>query len=388
MTQHFDTFDAPARHSALVAVASKEAAYISDWIFHHLRFGFAPILVLVNRSDDATETIVRRISRQDPRVRLLNVDSLDSGHPYTNKRIQLDAYETALQALRKELTPDSYMFCFDIDEFWTPKDFKSSIQDHLHHLGWPLKCALNWFVPTEGPTAFAPPFQSTLSGRSTVLRKHGFQIGQSIKEIRIHRLEDTNQLPTRLACGADSPADENRSAVPPTSLADAFLLHRMHRSVVEYVGLLGRPRPKAAELPFKSNRRGYFWIGRFETYTLDFHVAPDKLDAYHADSAEFMAQHALTNLTRTGRYKMLERASGVLRDFDALPKDVQAQWAHIFDDVDMETLPNVLLAEWHRLDLQKRKQQPDPVAQLRDEHFGNGGGMVGRERLELPTSSV
>jgi hypothetical protein len=37
----------PDTKVALVAVASKESAYLADWVFHHLRFGFDPIVVLV-----------------------------------------------------------------------------------------------------------------------------------------------------------------------------------------------------------------------------------------------------------------------------------------------------------------------------------------------------
>ena len=108
--------------AALIALASKEAAYVAEWIFHHLRFGFDPVVVLVNRCDDATQKIVSQIGQRDHRVQMINVDFLDKGEPYSNVKIQSDAYEFALETLRKELSPDSYMFCFDIDEFWTPKD--------------------------------------------------------------------------------------------------------------------------------------------------------------------------------------------------------------------------------------------------------------------------
>ena len=62
---------------ALVAIASNEQAYLSEWIFHHLWFGFDPILVLVNRSDDATEAVLEQINILDSRIWIVNVDFLD-----------------------------------------------------------------------------------------------------------------------------------------------------------------------------------------------------------------------------------------------------------------------------------------------------------------------
>lgn len=38
----------------LVAIAKDEAAYLPDWIFHHLYFGFDSIDIYVNNTTDNT----------------------------------------------------------------------------------------------------------------------------------------------------------------------------------------------------------------------------------------------------------------------------------------------------------------------------------------------
>ena len=71
-------------------------------VFHHLRFGFDPILVLVNRSDDATEAVLEQIHILDSRVWVVNVDFLDTKNRY-NKEMQLNAYSYAYKILQEHL---------------------------------------------------------------------------------------------------------------------------------------------------------------------------------------------------------------------------------------------------------------------------------------------
>ena len=46
----------------LVAIAKDEAAYIPDWIFHHLHFGFDAIDIYVNNTSDNTQEIANKFT--------------------------------------------------------------------------------------------------------------------------------------------------------------------------------------------------------------------------------------------------------------------------------------------------------------------------------------
>lgn len=309
---------------ALVAVASKEAAYIAEWVFHHLRFGFDPIVVLVNRSDDdATQKIVAQIGQFDSRVRVINVDFLDKGVPQSNKKIQPDAYGFGLDLLRKELAPDSYMVCLDIDEFWTSVDFRTIIQDYLRRNDMPPKCAFIWFLLTDEPHVFGPAFRQANTGKHGVHLKFGFQIGQPVKRIFAHRVEESNQLPVRLPSGTYLDASRSRASIPPENFGDAFIYHRLNRSVVEYVGLLGRTCLEAGELPFKVNRHGYKTRGKFDVSEQVFPIAIDRLNTYYDDLNAFLRRHDILEMIQDGRKTLLELSQTVIERFASLPPEDQ-----------------------------------------------------------------
>jgi hypothetical protein len=332
----------PEPKVAIVAVASKESAYIAEWIFHHLRFGFDPIVVLVNRCDETTYEMVQKISKTDDRVRAINVDFLDGDLPLSNQTIQPDAYEFGLETLRQDLSPNSYMVCLDIDEFWTPTDFQTSISGYLENCDWPKKFSFNWFLLTDEPHVFRPPYRASNGGEHNVHLKAGFQLGLPVTKIFAHHVVETEKLPVRLGTGQDLAANMPRSTEVQQDFGDAFVLHRKNRSEVEYIGLLGRTNLELAEALFKANRKGFGWNGRFETHFQDFRVAPALLEAYYTDFEAFLSEHGLKDLAHAGREKMLDRHQAVLALYASLPADEKQKWAHAFEKLDLDSLPDKL----------------------------------------------
>ena len=113
------------RKVALVAAAKNEAAYLAEWVHHHLYFGFDPIEIHVNRSSDRTEEIARRIAAVEPRLQVFNADKID--HRLGGKAsIQTTVYDAAVPRLRSSLGSRQYLSVLDLDEFWTPVDFQTS----------------------------------------------------------------------------------------------------------------------------------------------------------------------------------------------------------------------------------------------------------------------
>ncbi len=64
---------------ALIAIASNEGAYLAQFVFHHLRMGFAPIILITNNSEDDTAAMAARMAERLPDVHHLDGDPLGRG---------------------------------------------------------------------------------------------------------------------------------------------------------------------------------------------------------------------------------------------------------------------------------------------------------------------
>lgn len=58
----------------LIAIAKDEAAYLPDWIFHHLYFGFDSIDIYVNNTTDNTNDL-KLFLEKEHRVSFIDGDS-------------------------------------------------------------------------------------------------------------------------------------------------------------------------------------------------------------------------------------------------------------------------------------------------------------------------
>lgn len=114
----------------IVAIAKDEGAYIAEWIFHHLYFGFDAIDIYVNRTTDNTCDILDKINKIYPNVQYFNADWLDIAPDQANIHMQAIIYS---QAYTKEKNSGKYshILFIDIDEFWTPLNLTDSIHNCL-----------------------------------------------------------------------------------------------------------------------------------------------------------------------------------------------------------------------------------------------------------------
>ena len=84
----------------LAAIARDEAAYLPEWIFHHLEFGFDEIEIYINNTTDNSLAVLANIKRNHPVV----VTDANALFKQSTKNFQGQAY----QALTKKAIADGF----------------------------------------------------------------------------------------------------------------------------------------------------------------------------------------------------------------------------------------------------------------------------------------
>lgn len=322
---------------ALVAAAKNEAAYIADWVFHHLHFGFSPIFVYVNRSTDGTEPILRRLAKQLPNLIVRNLDNLDHLDPPVSP--QRAAYKRGMDRLKQDQGPNDYTMFLDIDEFWTPADFTSTIQDVIAQADHPTSATFNWFQLTSDSYPFLPPFAAQMEGVHHSLLKTAFRSRMWVRGFNVYGARPT--LPRKIwnAAGQEVLATEwFQTQSTPTSFGPAFITHRFYRSPLEYLAILDRGRSDFPDLAFKDNRYGYHDVVHAKHPVVPFAPADAALKDYEAQRLEFHDWFKLDKLQKQARKDVSVRARDVLARYHALDAEAQKKWKAQFRWLDLRDL--------------------------------------------------
>ena len=288
----------------LVAIAKDEAAYLPEWIFHHLHFGFHEIEVLINRTSDNTEAVLSEIVRAHPQVSFRKVDWIDTTPP--SHFIQYIAYAESYYRAKSE--PSLSHICFlDIDEFWVPEDFNSSISEVIEQVSSFGTLSFHWLnvlnekefshLTREVHVQPAPTVKSVINLSSKV-EKIQLHLPQLQKGSGQHMLANSKPF-------LHSPKERQR--LQDKALNErypAYILHRMYRSELEYISLLQRGRPSDS-FPFKRNRPGYIKNCKNERFIefneRAFNVYMTKFDA-------FLSNIQLDSLLNIARQNIRQRA--------------------------------------------------------------------------------
>lgn len=285
----------------LLAIAKDEAAYLAEWIFHHLYFGFEHIEVLVNRTSDNSISIIDSISAIYKNVSYSLYDWVDLCPSPVQKNIQYIAYADSYQ--RALNAGYSHVFFLDIDELWTPHDFATSIGDYVAKYPSDASISFNWACELGVDDEFSLIKRDT----SVFLNEHIktlVNIRSKIQEMKIHSpvfLSGVNHI---LAGGAEFvPRDQNQQfhKFKPSQLQDAFIIHRMYRSEIEYVACLYRGNPNSNESigsVFKDNRHG-FKTHSDNVITIDF--SPTRFQDYTGQFDRFVDECALADEIQKAR---------------------------------------------------------------------------------------
>ncbi|MBN7820452.1 glycosyltransferase family 2 protein [Bowmanella yangjiangensis] len=240
----------------IVAVAKDEAAYLTDWVHHHLFFGFDDIEIHINRTTDNSSQVLADINKEYPNVTWHEADWIDMCPASAKKQIQFIVYARALDIARRENSATHILF-LDIDEFWCPMDFETSIKGCLNTLGADKAIFFEWLNDLGNEEPFTT-LTKVLSGNLSPLGKTLLPVSVAIHELKHHVPQLAVGEGPLLADGRTFVGRDNlEQAVLPelNSLKPFFIFHRAHRSEYEYVSLLYRGRP-GNNFAYKNNRNG------------------------------------------------------------------------------------------------------------------------------------
>ena len=296
----------------ITAIAKDEAAYIPEWIYHHLHFGFDHIEVIVNRTTDNSAKVLGKISAINHSVSFLHYDWIDLCPEVVQRQIQYIAYADAYnRAIDEGYT---HLLFIDIDEYWTPTDFSTNIHDYLSAYPEDSSFSFNWFCELGVNEEFSG-IQKKFKFFSNEHVKTLINLSSSISQIKIHAPlfnEDARHL---IANGtAFVPRDNNAQfhKYPIDEFLPAFIIHRMYRSEIEYVSSLLRGNPNSTETIsslFKDNRHGFkttsatletinFPSEPYSKYTLGFQkfIERYELSDYASEAKLFVINRAIQSI--------------------------------------------------------------------------------------------
>ncbi len=315
----------------LVAIARNEAAYLAEWVHHHLYFGFAEIEVHYNNCTDNTQELAACLASS--RVHFCNADHYfqqnDAGAP------QVEVYRNAFIKAREQ--GFSHVMFLDIDEFWLPADLKTSISQWARSRANSDIVCFNWLNKIDE----SEPFSRVLDTPMLAVEP-AEQVKSMYKsfvwpgQMNAHNIID-NSLRYCRDDGTDFfPLNKHFSRLKKPALSHskdrAFIIHRKYRSEKEYIAMLGRGRPIGKKLQksiFKNNRNGY--INAVQPSMLDF--SQEVWEKYTEAVTRFMNQPDIAVATEQG-HQFIEKAyTEALNMIEMAPKGEMKLLAQLLRNV-------------------------------------------------------
>jgi hypothetical protein len=246
------------RKVKIIAVAKDEAAYLPEWIHHHLYIGVDAIDLYINRTSDNSLHLLDKISKQYPQVNVLSGDWVDTCPPEVNRFIQYITYANAFEqnCISQEY---DYLFFLDIDEFWMPDNLEYKIHDLLDELNHPPCVSMQWInqYGDQQPFSF---LTDTIKGDLVRNVKSIVHKDAGLKKMSLHH-PLFNELGKGLMpegdtfCGSDGKVYRETLHAKLSKIRKVMIIHRADRSEFEYISLLFRGRP-SDNIPLKLNREG------------------------------------------------------------------------------------------------------------------------------------
>jgi hypothetical protein len=300
----------------LVAIAKNESAYLSEWIYHHLYFGFNHIEIHVNATTDNTDELIQKLALLE-QVKFITAD--ETFNNLNIKFPQMHVYNEALSTgTRDKFT---HIMFLDIDEFWLPNNFTSNIYDCIKRLKGDV-ISFEWFLKYDEPIPFSPVLPAKLLGKKSAQLKSIVKTGLHTTYASPHNMV-VPQGSNMLADGSVfHPTKENFSVAPNIDenapVKDYFVLHRMFRSQDEYVAMLGRTNPfkrPGFNSTFKDNRFGY----DANDIGMEITLPIPQVQHYNNEYAQFRQSYDLDITIKKARTLMLARKKDVLQQIKDAP---------------------------------------------------------------------
>lgn len=313
----------------LVAIAKNESAYLPEWIYHHLYFGFDQIEIHYNGCTDSTLLLSDELNEH--RVSFFNADPI-----FAKSQIspQMDIYRPEFAKSRSQGF-DHVMF-LDIDEFWIPLDLSSSIKDFIKESPYFDSMSFQWankvdesvsFSRAIGPCIQVEPARQLKSIHKTFITPGIMNPHNVIDDSLIRILADGKPF---------IPSNEHHSKAPTDTMPEkAFILHRKYRSQIEYIALLGRGRPIGPEKissEFKNNRDGYY----IKDTGIKVAFSNTSFHAYNRYMSESLAKLEQSKVRELSKQSVIDRYHDVVKAIKLAPKEELPTLTKILKNVDIE----------------------------------------------------
>lgn len=326
----------------IVAAAKDESAYLAEWIFHHRWFGFHSISIYVNGSTDSTDEVSERF-RDLEGVSFLDGNPFYKSHP---DEPQPAIYRHAIKQAREE--GFTHIQFLDIDEFWTPLDFRTSIKDCVAENKSDV-IAFEWLNKAD-PKPFATTFETgSVRGAKVPLVKSCIRTDCQYLRINPHGIWQPKASYTLADESTFHATEKNYSQLEPKDMGPRykqeppkpyFIIHRANRSEIEYIARLCRVGSifvNNKKFQFKHNRTGYVLGG--PEISVDFNS--ERIAAYNTALNVFFEQYFPLQLAEKTQEEVLEKAQRTIQLVRNAETRQDAILAKILRSV---TLPDVVEA--------------------------------------------
>jgi hypothetical protein len=248
----------------LAAIAKDEAAYIPEWIFHHLFFGFDCIEIWLNGTTDNSIELIEKISKSvgGGKISYVIADKLLEECKRDGLHFQRVAYQKIFNHTQSSMD-FTHLFFLDLDEFWTPNDFKSPVKKAITKCGEFDALSFQWLLdfPDMKRKDFQRPFLSVNNGQKNRHIKTLIRISEKTTKVDVHtsiengiyKLCESNIEQKEMNAVESSYFETTRNTID-----NYFIYHRIYRSQREYLAHLSKGRRHTKDDPvFKDNRWGY-----------------------------------------------------------------------------------------------------------------------------------
>jgi hypothetical protein len=229
----------------LAGIAKDEAAYLPEWIAHHLALGIDSVLVYVNNTTDNTIQLLEKLKKKLP-VNYKVVDGIDTledeyfDRHISNRLINYSPLQSKSYADIYRCTSSAdydFILYLDIDEFLC---LEMPISESFLYDTFVNDVTLfQWFSATGDEVPFSI-LSCDIKGEFDQFCKFMVKTGKENIVFESHHHAKVDN-------------------VPPSVDRTGLIVHRVLRSQQEYLALLARSNPDKKNLSngFKLNRRGW-----------------------------------------------------------------------------------------------------------------------------------
>ena len=307
----------------LIAIAKDEAAYLAEWVHHHLYFGFDQITVILNDCTDNSLELLQQIASKEPRLLIRDGNPLKASCQHSGQNFQIAAYAQELSLVRQD-SRVTHVMCLDIDEFWVTPALADSIHSYTDRYPEASSIAFTWHIEVPiDPKPFSPALQASYQVQKNRHVKSLNKLSDQLIKLGIHNAEhmdgtyilaDGTVFEHNLTNGAPRAVLSFDSfAASKDKLDSAFTYHRLFRSQLEYLASLQRGRPNEQVL-LKDNRWGYRTDSP-KTPLLSVNHPQVEINKLNDDYQAFLDRHDVLPFIAKAQETTQARANATLADF-------------------------------------------------------------------------